>query len=233
LGSYNYELNPKTQISLLYEYNKDDFSRKFLSQEALDASASQNLPISTEIHFSGLGLSLGRMNLDGFLVYGNRLNTTLKYGFSQTQNLDSFWQFDMDYQYAKTIFKDVTIAQRVLFGITDTNALQYWYYLGGLDRIRGFADNRFSGRFYWLSNSEIRVPVIKLDWMILQTVGFADIVSTGEAFQQLGKLQGASVGGGIRFFLPKLYRFILRLDYAVPLLKEDDMSISFGVRQFF
>jgi len=38
---------------------------------------------------------------------------------------------------------------------------------------------------------------------------------------------------GIRLIVPKIYRFTGRLDYARPVLKRDEPSISFGVQQYF
>jgi outer membrane protein assembly factor BamA len=124
-------------------------------------------------------------------------------------------------------------AQRFLAGTTSTQILQYWYYLGGLDRIRGFHDNRFAGRYHWLSNSEIRVPVFRRPSYIIQSVGFLDLTSVGENFKDLDSLTASSLGAGIRLILPKLYRFVIRMDYAKPIKKDDDMNISFGVQQFF
>ena len=50
---------------------------------------------------------------------------------------------------------------------------------------------------------------------------------------KLRNVSGVSVGVGARIVLPKLYRFVLRLDYAVPLVKSDEMNFSFGIQQFF
>ena len=120
-----------------------------------------------------------------------------------------------------------------MFGATNTEALQYWQYLGGLDRIRGFADNRFSGSQFLLSNTEFRHPVFKRDWLVLQTVAFLDMVSRAEKVKELGTLDGASTGGGVRLFFPNIYRLTLRLDYATPLVKNDDINFSFWCSAVF
>lgn len=118
-------------------------------------------------------------------------------------------------------------------GWTDTEVLQYWYYLGGLDRVRGFSDNRFAGSKYWLSNSEVRLPVWRQGPLIFQYVTFYDVVAAAEETKGLNKASGASIGMGARVIAPDIYRFVARFDFAYNLLRRDDMPISFGVQQFF
>ncbi len=117
--------------------------------------------------------------------------------------------------------------------MTDTNLLQYWGYFGGLDRIRGFADNRFSGRYSILSNSELRNTLIQKSSWIGQGVLFIDLLSSTEKFTELDRLTAASAGNGIRIILPQIYRAVVRLDLSKPLVKNDDQTVSFGIQQFF
>lgn len=219
--------------NLFYEYNDDTFSDDLTSSEVQAIVAQKGLPPSSKIHFIGAGLGFGRINYKGFLTDGMLFDASYRYGISKSKGIDNFRQTDLSFNYFKTIFTDATYAQRLLAGFTTTGVLQYWYYLGGLDRIRGFADNRFAGRYFWLSNSELRVPVWRNDWAVVQTTGFIDIASTSEEFSGLDSIDGASAGLGLRVLLPKVYRFTFRLDYAEPIKNNDDRNISFGVQQFF
>ena len=99
--------------------------------------------------------------------------------------------------------------------------------------MRGFSDNRFAGKYYWLSNTELRLPVYQHKWVVLQAVSFLDLVGVSDKPQNVFALEGASAGGGLRLFLPKVYRFVVRFDFAQPLKANDDMNFSFGVQQFF
>ena len=190
-------------------------------------------PLHEIAEIVGAGIDIGRINYTGHLTDGMILGASYRYGISTSEGIDNFWQTDLSLYYYKTIFNDMTYAQRLLAGFTTTDVLQYWYYLGELDRIRGFSDNRFAGRYFWLSNSELRVPVWQNDWIVIQTTGFVDIAAASEAFSQLDSIDGASAGLGLRFILPKVYRLTVRLDYAEPIENNDNRNVSFGVQQFF
>lgn len=157
---------------------------------------------------------------------------TTKYALTKTANIDDFIDIQGQYFFYKS-FEKSTLAQRLLFGGTNTNILQYWHYLGGLKEIRGYSDNRFAGRYYLLSNTEFRHPIVIRKQWVVQTNNFLDLSSTREQLQGLDSIQGASAGFGLRLILAKIYRAVIRLDYAFLLEKKNNESISFGVQQFF
>jgi outer membrane protein assembly factor BamA len=231
--AYDRMLSGHFKGHFFYEYNNDSFSDEFTSDEVKAIIAASGLPPSSRVHFLGASLDVGRINQYNSQVEGSSLAASYRYALSDTSNISDFWQSDVAFKYFKTLYSNATFAQRLLAGFTTTDVLQYWYYLGGLDRIRGFSDNRFAGRYFWLSNTEYRQPTWQKDWFVLQAIGFLDIVSSSEHFSQLGTIDGASAGIGLRVILPKIYRFALRLDYAHPIKKSDDMNFSFGVQQFF
>ncbi len=218
---------------LFYEYNDDTFSDELTSSEVKDIVSRTGLPPSSRVHFIGTGIDFGRINHIRSLEYGTLLSASYRYGISRSEDIDNFWQTDVSLKYVKIISRDITFAQRLLTGFTNTGVLQYWYYLGGLDRIRGFSDNRFAGRYFWLSNSELRAPVWQNKWIVVQSTGFIDVASTSESFSQLDSIDGASAGLGLRALLTKVYRLAIRLDYAEPIKNNDNRNISFGVQQFF
>ena len=218
---------------LFYEYNNDSFSDEFTSDEVKAIISESGLPPSSRFHFLGASLDVDRINYYDYLVDGSLLTASFRYAISATKEIDDFVQGDFAFKYYKTLYSNSTFAQQLLAGSTTTDVLQYWFYLGGLDRIRGFSDDRFAGRYFWLSNTEFRHPIWQKDWFVLQPIGFLDLVSTSETFNQLNVIDGASVGIGLRLILPKIYRFVFRIDYAHPIKKEDDMRISFGTQQFF
>ncbi len=219
-----YSLN--YQSELFYEYNNDEFSNDLVPEEAKAFANKSELPPSTKFHFIGASLDVRdskRNNLFNFYV---------KKGISKTTGIKDFYKAALEYKHYSN-FKNFTIANRFKLGGTNTDTLQYWTYLGGLDSIRGFADNRFAGRYFWLNNFEIRHTLKESPTWILQSSYFIDIATNVEDIKALGQIRGASVGAGARLILPKVYRFILRLDYAKPIKKEDGNSVSLGVQQFF
>ena len=124
-------------------------------------------------------------------------------------------------------------SQRVQIGLTDTNILQHWNYLGGLESIRGYADNRFATKNYWLSNSELRHFTFENPNYIMQSVVFVDALGIDESDRSIQNITALSAGVGARFIFPKIYRLILRIDYAKPIANEDEQFVNFGIQQFF
>ena len=219
--------------AIFYEHNDDTFSDDFVSNKIKQLILLNGLPPDTKVDSVGVGLKYGRVNFKDYLIDGSQLSLTHRLYNSKTFGVNNFSQTDLGFEYFNTFARDNTFAQRLLLGATDTNVLQYWFYLGGLDRIRGYSDNRFAGRYYWLSNTEFRFPVIKRNSYIVQLNTFVDAASVGEEGADLDTLSGLSAGAGFRVILPRFYKFVLRFDFAEPLRKEDDMNFSFGVQQFF
>lgn len=225
-------INDEFRFSTTYEYHNDSFSNKLVPVEAKSKKNIINLPPDTKFHFLGLNAEYGLVRQNLFLLDGSLFNASLLYAFSSNDVASDFSQADFSWKYYKS-FGSHTFAQRIMMGLTNTESLQYWNYLGGLDRIRGFADNRFAGRYYWLSNSEMRFTLIEKSNFVIQGSSFLDLVSTAEFFNDLGALTASSTGAGLRVILPKIYRFVFRVDFAKPLKKSDENAISFGVQQFF
>lgn len=233
-ADYFRELSPRVVARVSVDYNKDNFSTKILPDKVLDKlGPNPVLPSSTELVISKFGLELGKVEGDPQSLRGHVFGVHVGYAHSLDGNADPFVQGDVSFSLFKLFLPRWQYAQRLHGGITSTKVLQYWYYLGGLDRIRGFADNRFAGRQFALSNSEIRYLAVEKPSVLIQIAGFLDFASIGEETSDLTTLKAASVGSGIRFILPKFYRFVVRLDYAKPLIKTDTVNWSFGVQQFF
>ncbi len=231
--NYFKEFDSEVTGHFSYEYNNDTFSTELLEEDVKQKAIAFGLPKETEVHFIGLGVDYGKLNYNNFKVDGFLTELRLRYGLASTKETNNFLDADLSLLYYNTLKWDITFAQRFLTGITTTDILQYWKYLGGLDRVRGFSDNRFAGKYYWLSNTELRVPLYRHKWVVIQGVSFLDLVGTSDRSKYFTNLEGASAGAGLRLFLPKVYRFVLRFDFAQPIKRDDDLKFSFGVQQFF
>lgn len=228
------EFSPYLNALFFYQLDNDRFSTEFTTTEVQNIVSVGGLPPETNVHFLGTTWNYGRVRVRDHLWDGSQFIGTFRYGLLEQDFVDDFFQLEAKWSYYKTIKSTgATFAQRLLLGATNTDVLQYWYYLGGLDRVRGFVDNRFSGRYFWLSNTEWRQPVFQNKYAVIQGVGFVDVVGTAEKFSRISDLTGASAGLGVRFIFPKVYRLILRADYAQPLRRDDDNRFSFGIQHFF
>lgn len=221
------------KVGISLERDQDSFSKKYVSNKILDESIDKQLPPNTTFNHYGLNVEIGRINYDSFLTEGGLLRLDYSIGYSRKGDGENFQKRQLIAKYFATILDTHTFAQRFILGNTTAKNIQYHFYLGGLDRIRGFADNRFDGRSLWLSNTETRFVVYKNDLFIIHNSGFIDILGISEKKHQISSLTAASMGLGMRVTAPKIYRFVGRLDYAVPIVKKDSKRISFGVQQFF
>lgn len=229
---FNYEYSPHISGGIFHEYHHDDFSRDLLEEDVKTVSLGKALPASTRFHFLGARISLGRVEEYNAIINGLKATLSAQQGLSETDLVSDFLQFDLQIDYYKTLGR-FTFAQRGLAGSTKSDAIQYWYYLGGLDRIRGFSDNRFAGRNYYLSNTELRYVTYQTTSIIVQNVIFTDIVNVVESSKDLFDITAISAGGGLRIILPKFYKIAFRFDFAETLKRNDDININFGVQQFF
>jgi outer membrane protein assembly factor BamA len=233
-ADYFREFSSSVTARVSIDYNNDSFSTDVLPASVLEKiGPNPSLPPSTELLILRFGLEVGRIEGEPQALSGQMFGAYFGQAHPLDGDTDPFVQGDLSYQLFYPKSSRLQLAQRLLVGATSTKVLQYWYYLGGLDRIRGFADNRFAGSHFALSNSEARLLILNEPSVLGQTVGFLDFGAIGEEFSALTKVKAASVGAGLRLILPKFYRFVIRLDYGKPILKNDTMNWSLGVQQFF
>ena len=233
-ADYFREISTDHVIRFSLDYNGDHFSTDFLPDDVLEKNGPNPiLPTRTQLIISKVGFEIGQVQGEPQSLEGSKVGFYFGYAQPLNSKVDPFVQGDINYNSYFALAPGWQFAQRFLVGSTSTEILQYWHYLGGLDRIRGFADNRFSGRHFGLSNSEVRYLFFQHPSLLVQAAGFLDLTSIGDKFADLNQIHAASFGGGFRFILPKFYRFVLRLDYAKPIIKNDTMNFSLGVQQFF
>ena len=235
----NKEVTREFDVGATIEYNGDSFSERYVEDEIkLKTSAAGGLPVNTNLLFVGIRSKYGLVNYDSWRVSGKDIELGIRRGdptrsMNPKNKVKGFEAFDLKLRYFIPIFADQTIAWRGMIGTTNTQIIQYWNYFGGLADIRGFVDNRFAGRSYWLSNLEYRIAFFQRNWLVLQQVTFYDSLSAAEDYRDLNSASAASAGIGIRIIAPTVYRLVARIDFAKPLVKRDAIPVSFGVQQFF
>lgn len=227
-----YESTIDLRIRAIFESHQDQFTTDFVSDKYLAKVSGQIVPPSSKYLFLGSQLDWGQLNTIRHSPEGHLVTVSFKYAKAQEKGLTDFTSARIEYLAYKHS-KDFIFANRIQAGATNTKVLQYWNYLGGLESIRGFADNRFAARNFWLVNSEMRKSLSENRDRILQGISFLDFAGIDESGNDYFDLHAASFGLGGRLILPKLYRVIVRLDFAIPILKNDDERISFGIQQFF
>ncbi len=227
----NYRRRYSQIFGVFYEYNKDSFDNDLEFEDFSNGNVV--LPERSEFNFIGLNFTLGRIDIYREKFSGKRFTGFYRYAFGSGSNQD-FHELSLKYEYFKQLGASFNFASRTLFGSNDNDRnIQYLFYYGGLDSIRGFKDNRFSGNTALVSNNELRYSMWRSKYFTLQGTSFLDFISVSGELSNLLKENALSAGLGVRFFFPQFYRFVVRFDYATPLEKDDDESFSFGIQQFF
>lgn len=227
----SYRKNYNQTWGLFYEYNKDIFENDL----EFDNFSQNNvtLPLTSTFNFVGLRFTQGRINVERELYDGQRFTSFIRAGFAKNK-INNFQEISAKYELFKRFNKKFNFALRSLYSSNNnTNNPQYKLYFGGLDTIRGFKDNRFSGNAGFYTNLELRHSSIRKNNYTLQTIAFTDMASINNKTTTLLKKNALSAGIGARLFLPHFYRFVVRFDYARAIEKSDNETINFGVQQFF
>lgn len=219
----------------LHLYLADETFSYALIPDEIRALQEEQGGLATDGRFANLALTarFGRVDYDNYRVQGTQLNLRLSQnlGFREpalgATRLESylfqFWQLPLK----------STFGVRLGLGLSSGTADQDLFYAGGLDALRGVANMRFRGPYFFLANTELRVPSLDTRWLVLQHVFFADTVGVSPYPNELFSVSGASAGLGLRILSPKVYGFIIRLDYALPVYNVSGPGFSFGAGQFF
>jgi hypothetical protein len=137
----------------------------------------------------------------------------------------------------------LNLALRAQAGWNAGTPVQYRAWLGGLDRVRGYVDNRISATRYAFANIELRWLAWDTTWLAVMPAAFVDGAIARDDRQDLLAL--AAVGGGVRLLVPRFVRTGLRIDVAAPLAADrcraasglpftgGCVGTSIGVYQFF
>ncbi|MDH5693628.1 MAG: BamA/TamA family outer membrane protein, partial [Gammaproteobacteria bacterium] len=223
-------------LGLSYRISSDMFSDlKPDKEEAGRFSEQLNYNERYEAQSYTFIAAYGKLDFDSFLVKGREYRLDIVSSRSDTGNLN-YTQFISENKFFYPLRWHSNLASRLIVSTIDTNSLFRNNYVGGLTHVRGYYDGQFLGSSYWLANLEYRVPSMNNSWVVLQHIFFVDVAQVRDRFRELdlsGEQTYSSVGLGIRFIIPKIYRFNGRLDIAFPNSKTGASGISIGAQQFF
>lgn len=221
-----------------FDYVIDEFDDVGLSEKELSTNQENQfqIPSNAKHNFIELNFQAGELDYDRYMVEGFQANLDARITSTKLLSDDNnievtlkntyFWQFD----------NEQNIGINVVLGHTTSRLLQNQFYMGGLQEVRGYVDRQLKGSDFWRSNIEYRVPSFRSRWLVLQHVAFTDFGEVSESFNHLFSVKSikfASVGTGLRFISPKIYRFNARLDVARTFTGDRDFDVSFGLQQFF
>lgn len=236
-GFLEWELSQTLVFGFGVEADKDRYL-SIETSELLDKKTTDKLINHDETSwvFVRAFLRLGRLNYNNFLIEGRQSEITVTQSVAALGSDESFYRLEWDNRVFWQLPWESNLGVRFRLGETNSTQLQYLYYIGGFESIRGYEDGQFRGNRFWQANVEYRLPSYKWPWLVLQHNVFLDIAQVTDFDDLLGDEAddiNYSWGIGLRLISPKIYRFIGRFDFVVDGSKTIGNSFSFGVQQFF
>lgn len=239
LSYADFEINPGFSLGAGIVYQKNVINTDGLTGSEVDNNHNKQftMPDSTNSTAFEGRFTIGQINYDGIVIEGinfvSFLDSTLQMYTADQNNYSSANNTLLFYQ-PLPLLPDSYFAFRGNLSITSSTVLPQYYYLGGLDKIRGFYDGEFAGKFAWFTNAELRVPSFVGNYVALQHVLFSDSGFAASSFSGMFTSETAvSVGTGIRLIFPDINKIALRVDYAYTINPFQTYGFSFGLLQFF
>jgi outer membrane protein assembly factor BamA len=211
----------------------DRFSYDLVRDDIATKQRISGLPQGQEHGVLSLSAAVGRIDQDSYLREGIQLTQTFSASNQLWGSSESYVESRTQLLAFKRFVGKQNIGMRFGVGMTSAEHIENQFFLGGLDTVRGFYDSRFRGPFHWFLNTEYRIPSLDHRWLVLHHVLFFDAVGVSDRSSLLWDADGASAGIGLRIISPKIYQFVARIDYALPLKGTGTTPLSFGVQQFF
>jgi outer membrane protein assembly factor BamA len=228
------EIRPWFRLGPSFRLLRDDFNYGAIDPLVRGVQEDAGgLPAAADAVLPGLRVQFGRVNYDIFGEEGWRWVTTVEQSVPAIFGDDVFAIIRSQAVHFLPLWRHSQIASRLALGYSSTDAIQHHFFIGGLDQVRGFLDNRWHGPAYATGNVELRVPSLIHRWVVLQHVAFLDAAAVGDRLSDLGHVRGASTGVGLRILSPAVYRLMIRVDYAVPIHGTGATNWSLAASQFF
>lgn len=197
----------------------DDTLSSDLLELSSDLSPTRRPGLSSRSLVANVGLRLGTIDTDLEMQEG----WTLEPRADLSLIGPSFHRESIEARGFLRPVSRLNLASRVFWGTGSQRSEFHDWRIGGLEQVRGLPDNFLLGDQAWFANLEARTTVWRGDLVRLQTVAFADA----------GGIPGVdrreSFGAGVRILSPKLYRLVVRLDWAHGF----EGGLSGGLQQFF
>ena len=241
------KINPSFFLGVGFLYLNNNITSDGISASD-NATNQQNnyiFPVSTSSVALEGRLTLGKIDYDGMKADGANfvsiLDTT---GQSYPSSSDNYTALNSTLLYYNSdinlglftipLPKLSYLAIRENISITSSDVASQQYFIGGLDKVRGFYDGEFSGKYSWFSNVELRIPSYVSENLAIQHAVFSDAGYAADTFPNLmSHYTGVSIGTGIRILPLKINRVAIRFDYAYTLNPFHTFGFNFGLLQFF
>jgi hypothetical protein len=221
-----------------YDYQQDKTSDFGLTDELIaDNNANGFTPDSESIsRFHTLYFDIGRLNYKNYLMDGQRLSLKSSMVVVTAEETNTRSLNELTFQYFKLLPRQHNFAWQFKLRTNDFQNLQNLNYVGGFEEVRGYQDGQFFDNVTWQNNLEYRFDLFTKKHAVVQMALFTDQAKEGSSLNNLVQSEEEillSSGVGVRLISPKIYRLVLRLDYAQTHTRSIQRGLSFGIQQFF
>ena len=226
------------RVGIETTYDQEELNDEGLDDEQRALNLASNFDFGERQDFITYSLFsvLGRLNFENYLVEGKQLDFKLSTTNDSLGSDFTSTTARLQARYFALLSHQQNIGFNAVIGHTDTPLIQNQFFIGGLSEVRGFEDGQFNGRSFWQANLEYRIPSIVGSNFVLQHVAFADIGNVNDSLSDVfsSDLQTfQSIGTGLRFISPKIFRLNIRVDFARTFGRDERSDFSFGLQQFF
>ncbi len=193
------------------------------------------LPAPTGTLLVEPAMRIGRVDTERLLLKGASLEVRHGIGATTSPVASTYAQTTIEALVFAAIGARWNLAARARLATITRVPEHLELYVGGLDLVRGYADNRVRTRGYALANLEMRFVAFDSTWIALMPVAFTDAVLSespkGPAGEDVPRAL-LSAGAGLRILVPKFVGTGFRFDLAVP-AERPRVGLNVGVYQFF
>ncbi|MBK8800562.1 MAG: hypothetical protein IPN71_00610 [Fibrobacteres bacterium] len=197
----------------------DDTLSSDLLELPREIAATRRFGLSSRSLVANLGLRLGRIDTDLEMQEGWTIEPRADIALAGS----SFHRESIEARGFLRPAARLNFATRLFWGTGSRRAEFHDWRIGGLEQVRGLPDNFLLDDQAWFANFESRATVWRGDFVRLQAVVFADAGGIP------GMDRRTSFGAGVRLLSPKLYRLVVRMDWAHGF----EGGFSGGLQQFF
>ncbi len=181
-------------------------------------------------------ITVGRLDRDDFYVRGYEATLEGEFADRIIGSDFNFIRGELSHLAGMRPMEKLNLVSQLRIGSKSGREFQHKFYLGGLDSVRGFIDGQFRGEHLWQANFEARPTLIERRLWVLQGNLFTDLSKTWDStnFGVDGFADPFwSYGIGFRVILPRIYRAVLRIDFARTQQPVRQFGMSLGLQQFF
>ena len=194
----------------------------------------------THFHKIFLGTQLLYQRLNYFLHYVSGVAPSLRFQRVNTiDQTDTFWKGLLEVLYYKRVGKRGNPAIRIRAGLSSNDDTPFVpFVLDSYLNVRGSGNRVARGTSEFTVNLEYRHTIVDREKWAFQGVVFVDNSAWRPAGTPLMDMFASentvSFGGaGMRFYMQRIYNFILRIDYGASLTDPSSNGFVLGVGQYF